>query len=711
MSRSKIWMFVAIVLSLSVVLAACQPKAGTTTETTSQTTTGAHPNAALLRIAVLSDMNSLNVWYLFDNGGASYWNYVEQVTYWPFLIGQSDQRFDLVPNIAEDMPGPFTQEGDNWVNTVKIHDGLVWSDGSPITAEDVAFTANLARRLELQYNWVTYYNPKYLVNVEAVDPQTVKFTYNVEPGIPLWQYGALQGIIASKAYWEPKIGDVLALLDAPEYVQALADIESITPELEAATETLDALTVELAALTDQAAIDAKQAEIDAQQAVVDEINATLTPATDLKVTTIANATNLLETLDATGEPHYGPWNFGEWEVGAYVNNVVSPTFQFGGLTIEEYANGTYREYKESIGYEWVGYGEPTGDMTMTEITGPYFDSVLYTIYDQDAAVLALMNNDVDMILNPSGLTMGAVSQLQNDPAVSIAVNPDLGFRYMDWNQNREYLSGAPGIAMRQAVACMINYDFMTTTVLQGQVAPAYTMVPAANGFWYNPEVTPLCAGMDEMTRITTAVQYMKDAGYTWDVEPGYNDAESSRDAGPIYGDGLKMPNGEYFPEITLMAPTAGYDPLRATVAIYMEQWMRILGIPATAQLTAFNTILSAVYDTQDFDVYILGVGFGVMPSYMCDFFNNGDGTSPNGYYSEAAMDACLRFQTATTVEEAKQIAFELQQIEALELPYTTLFSPVIRDAYRNVTFPFTNVLGGLQNYYGFQDRIWSSASQ
>jgi peptide/nickel transport system substrate-binding protein len=696
MSRSKIMIFLAVVMTLSFVLAACQPKGAATTTTTTttgtseqatsgETTTGAHTTAPLLRIAVLSDMNSMNVWYLFDNGGASYWNYVEQITYWPAMLVFSDQRFDVIPQAAADLPGSFTQEGDYWVNTVTLKEGLVWSDGSPITADDVAFTVNTALKFELQYNWVTAFNAKYLIKAEAVDPLTVKYYYNTEPGIALWQYGALSaGPIVSKAFWETRIADAVAMLETPEYTQALADIDSLQAQLDALTEG----TPEYQTVNDQ-----------------------LTAAQGVKVTALASATDALETIDPTGEPHWGPWSYVDWEQSAYIQNEVNPNYQFNGLTIEEYVNGAYREYKESIGYEWSGYGEPTGDMQMSEVTGPYFDSVLYTIYDQDTAVLALMNNDVDMILNPSGLSLGAVAQMRNDPAISIVENPDLGFRYMDWNEARSYLSGDAGMALRQAVACMIDYEFLTETILQGQVAPAYTLVPAANGAWYNTEVRPLCDGMDQATRISTAVQILKDAGYTWENEPSYNTEGGSREEGPVYGTGLRQPNGEIFPDITLMAPSAGYDPLRATTAIYMEQWMRILGIPATAQLTAFNTILSAVYDTQDFDVYILGVGITVMPSYMCDFFNNGDGTSPNGYYSEAVMDACERFQKATTVEEAVAIAGELQALEATELPYTPLFSPVIRDAYRNVQFAFTDVLGGLQNFYGFQDRVWPIASQ
>ena len=37
--------------------------------------------------------------------------------------------------------------------------------------------------------------------------------------------------------------------------------------------------------------------------------------------------------------------------------------------------------------------------------------------------------------------------------------------------------------------------------------------------------------------------------------------------------------GKVIPEIELLAPSAGYDPLRATAGIWIEQWLKEAGIP------------------------------------------------------------------------------------------------------------------------------------
>ncbi|WP_054521782.1 ABC transporter substrate-binding protein [Thermanaerothrix daxensis] len=673
MKRHLLFVF-SLLLIASMVLAACaqatptQPPAAATQPPAQeqptqppaeQPTQPVTERAPVIRFATLEDLTTTNVWALFDDVGASYWNYVVQIYHWPTLFTLSDQRYDFIPAVAADFPSDFTQEGDLYVATVKLKDGLVWSDGSPVTAEDVAFTVNTVLKFKLGLNWQSGYNPDFLVKAEAVDPLTVKYYYNQIPGLSLWQYGALQTPFVSKAYWEPKVAEALAVLESDEYKaleQEVADLEKAVKEGTATQEELDA----------------KQAELDAK---------------------LAEAVDILHKLDNEGEPTFGAWRLEKWEVGAFAENRVNENNFFIGTVVEEYANGAYREYKEDGSYEFVAYGTPEGEKVLEYKSGPYFDSALYTLYgNPDAAVLALRNNDVDFLLNPSGLQQGFVDQLKEDPNITIVENEQNGFRYLAFNQNRSYFKGEAGKALRQAIACMIDLDFLTERVLQGAVLPVYTLVPEGNGFWHNPDVPKWCVGDDTKTRMEKAVQILKDAGFTWEKEPTWNPA---RGGSVEYGQGLKLPNGEKFPEVKLLAPSAGYDPLRATTGVYIEQWMRQLGIPATAELTNFNNILSAVYDTGDYDMFILGWGLSIYPDYICTFFDSGVPTNPYGYESAALKEKCDAFLLETDVDKAKELAFEIQNILATELPYITLFTNPIYDAFRNLEYPYTEVLDGI----------------
>ena len=110
----------------------------------------------VVRQAVLADLDGLNPWYLFDITGSSYWNYVVSSSFYPTLFVVSDQRWDWVPYLAAGLPEPITQEGDFYVGTVSLKPGLKWADGSPLTAADVAFTANTALTFALSGNWPGY---------------------------------------------------------------------------------------------------------------------------------------------------------------------------------------------------------------------------------------------------------------------------------------------------------------------------------------------------------------------------------------------------------------------------------------------------------------------------------------------------------------------------------------------------------------------------
>jgi peptide/nickel transport system substrate-binding protein len=172
-----------------------------------------------------------------------------------------------------------------------------------------------------------------------------------------------------------------------------------------------------------------------------------------------------------------------------------------------------------------------------------------------------------------------------------------------------------------------------------------------------------------------------------------------------------MPNGQLFPEITLMAPNAGYDPLRATAGVYIEQWMRQLGMPVTAELTNFNNILTAVYTSGDYDIFILGWGLTSFPGYLCDFFYNGVGAdNPYGYESPTLQEQCNAFFTEPDLAAAQVIADELQVTIATELPYITLFTNPIYDAFRNIDYPYTQTFDGLgAGLYGAPLLTWSVA--
>jgi ABC-type transport system substrate-binding protein len=160
--------------------------------------------------------------------------------------------------------------------------------------------------------------------------------------------------------------------------------------------------------------------------------------------------------------------------------------------------------------------------------------------------------------------------------------------------------------------------------------------------------------------------------------------------------------------MTLLAPSAGYDPLRATAGVYIEQWMNQLGMITEANLTNFNNILDVVFGGGEWDMYILGWGVTAFPDYACDFFYTGAGfNTPN--YSNPDFDAmCDEFYAETDLETAKSQNDAIQEVLATELPYIYLFTTPMWDAWDNtrIMFPFTDVNDGIgSGAYGLKNYV------
>ncbi len=62
---------------------------------------------------------------------------------------------------------------DEW--TVTLREGTEWSDGTPLTSEDVVFTINMLKEYAPQLNWSGAV-ARWVESVEAVDDRTIKFT-------------------------------------------------------------------------------------------------------------------------------------------------------------------------------------------------------------------------------------------------------------------------------------------------------------------------------------------------------------------------------------------------------------------------------------------------------------------------------------------------------------------------------------------------------
>ncbi|NJN14903.1 MAG: hypothetical protein HC822_00610 [Oscillochloris sp.] len=286
--------------------------------------------------------------------------------------------------------------------------------------------------------------------------------------------------------------------------------------------------------------------------------------------------------------------------------------------------------------------------------------------------------------------------------MTVIQNPINGYRYMTFNTRRQPMDS---IAFRQAIATLIDKEFVTQNVLQGVAHPANTFVAPGNAAWYNGDV-PLWGmnedgnAMSSGERVAKAVELLSAAGFSWEAgsPPVYN--EESQQTENVSR--LLLPDGQPVPDLKLLAPVPSYDPLRSTFAIWIERWMQDIGIPVTTDLKAFNVLRNQMVLEQDFDIALAGWSVGIFPNDLQAFFHSDrtdKGDFNSGGYSNPEFDQLAdEILTCATYEDCKTVADNLQQILSNELPYVVLFETGIIEAFRGdaLQYPYTETLSGLQ---------------
>ncbi len=96
--------------------------------------------------------------------------------------------------------------------TIKLRPGITWTDGQPLTADDVVFTLNLGHLSSVSYN--TIWN--FLDSVTAVDQQTVKVTFKTT-AYQQWANFLYNNAIVPKHLWEGKMDKEDTVLGANEH--------------------------------------------------------------------------------------------------------------------------------------------------------------------------------------------------------------------------------------------------------------------------------------------------------------------------------------------------------------------------------------------------------------------------------------------------------------------------------------------------------------
>jgi ABC-type transport system substrate-binding protein len=589
---------------------------------------------SVYRIGVFSDITTLN-FFAANGPDNTVWNsYMlpPRLT----MYGLTEVYFNLTPFIAAvPQPDPLVEEGEFWVTSIPIRQDITWSDGEPLTAADVAFSANAPLQLGLiSGNWSQWVDGNFLDHVEAVDDYTVKYYYHTRPGMARHEFGTLQAPILAEHFWAPAVEQALAP------ITALGD----------------------------------------------------SPAEEDLAAAQAEAHDILFAFVPDGEPFAGAYQLERWEPGAFLDESAKADYFQQGFSYQQYPDGAYQDSDGLV------LGSPSGDPAMSTETGPFAGAVVYTIYgSQDAAILALRNGEIDFVLNSLGLQRGLADQIRGDPNLTVIENPTNGFRYLSFNNRRQPMNNcafrqAVNVLVdkefvTQTILQNAAFPFYTY-VAQGNTLWFNDDVPKLGQGLTR----------EQRIQLATAILEQAGFSWENDQKPGW-DAEGSAvipggrllmpDGTPVPELELWAPNQDYDPlrstfaiwieswmnefGIPVKAQLAGFNTLIPRIFTEQDFDMYILG-------------------------WSLGVFPSGLRDFFSEEQAAQDGNNAGGYVSEEFERLSNELLLCPDVETCKPIADELQRFLAIEAPYVVLFDTGIIEAYNSATveFPFTEQLSGLQ---------------
>ncbi len=597
----------------------------------------------------------------------NYWRYLgEDISRWTgYVIGdeapslydypdlRSGQRLDFVPALAVDLPPQAEQRVEFWVIPVKIIDTAAWSDGEPITAHDMVFTIQTVFDLQLGGRWADYYPGDSLAAVEAKDDHTLEFYFYDQPGLSQWQFAVAMGPILPQHYWE-------------EYVNvARTQIEGVDPP-------------------ETCAGDLDLAQVSACQAY-------------------ASARQTLYEVEPVSPPSGGAYTTAGNTSDSTLRRVANPNYYLAGVKINEYGDGTWtRTFPDGTSQQF--YGQAGDDPILSYRRGPFSQAIKFTIYNSRVlAYDALSKGHLDYVLNPSNFTDDWLRQSAQEDVLDQYISPQNGLAYLAFNLRRQPFDRPE---FRQAVEILIDREKIAQKDLEGLVFPAYSIVPAANAFWWNPSLDPGQEALSPQDRLDQAIAILKEAGWSWRTEPSWDSA--SRQIIP--GDELRLPGGSPMPAASLIYPAPDNDLMMAAFGQEIAELLTAFGVPLVTESLEREAIINrSLIAGGSFDMYILDWQFPLYPEYLCAlFYSENDtlltgGYNTTGYNNPAFDEICILFWLETDVQLAQEQAHQLQSLLAEDHPYISLYHPQVVDIlHKDVILPYLPDLSGIVGVSGFQ---------
>jgi peptide/nickel transport system substrate-binding protein len=121
-------------------------------------------------------------------------------------LARYDDTATMIPWLAEEIPtvenGGVSE--DLTQITWRLREGLLWSDGTPVTPDDLIFTWQYCTDPATGCSYVSKYDD--VVSIEAVDDRTITITFGVAKPFPYGPFVGAEAPVIQKAQFEACIG-------------------------------------------------------------------------------------------------------------------------------------------------------------------------------------------------------------------------------------------------------------------------------------------------------------------------------------------------------------------------------------------------------------------------------------------------------------------------------------------------------------------------
>ena len=279
-----------------------------------------------------------------------------------------------------------------------------------------------------------------------------------------------------------------------------------------------------------------------------------------------------------------------------------------------------------------------------EARGPRVDEYLLPIYlDYDAQLIAFKKGEIDA----SFIQPARIDEVKDDPNIYILSYQTFNLQFLGINCQQYPWNYT---AVRQAVAHLIDRDWIIRNIYNGFGYPVDAPIPPAFGDWSNPNV-PTYPYSKELAK-----KVLLDAGFTYD------------EANNKWYD----PHGNELGDIIIQVPPAEQASWLYEEAQHIVEEGQSIGLPIKIEAIEFQALVSQIY-SKTFKSFILYLGWSRQPTLAYELFRTGGSWNFWGL-SDPEIDELLeKFYFTTNLTEAKEALWKVQVKVAEFLPYIPIY--------------------------------------